>query len=77
MAARTLEELQKQYNSVAKEARRGPGPGRRGPHRGGCITKPVRSMRRYPLLDQPVPNGPQSVKNIKGGNLLWIWQNTL
>jgi hypothetical protein len=49
----------------------------RGHHRGGCITKPVRSMRRYPLLDQPVPNGPQSVKNIKGGNLLWIWQNTL
>ena len=35
MAARTLEELQKQYNSVAKDARRGPGPGRRGPHRGG------------------------------------------
>jgi len=35
MAARTLEELQKQYNSIAKDARRGPGPGRRGPHRGG------------------------------------------
>ena len=36
--ARTLEELQKQYNSVAKDQRRGPmggGPGRRGPMRGG------------------------------------------
>ena len=42
MAARTLEELQKQYHSVAKDKRRGPmggppmgGPGRRGPMRGG------------------------------------------
>ena len=36
--ARTLEELQKQYHSVAKDRRRGPmmgGPGRRGPMRGG------------------------------------------
>ncbi len=37
MAARTLEELQKQYNSVAKDQKRGPmggHPGRRGPQRG-------------------------------------------
>ena len=35
--ARSLEALQKQYNSVAKDQKRGPmgGPGRRGPMRGG------------------------------------------